>query len=273
MQAAAFYDEVYRDDVVLCNGVQQNLNRGVYVDGPLHSKRESAVIHLKKLISKDLQAHMEEETRQGPRSGLRSLFTTTTMTNEPRPGKESRLREKKRKTRAAQAIKNGDSPPPPPLPPSSSVAAGVSPDLTRSERITATNHVRRITRKQLNDLETKTNAETTAMNHHIEKATRENRDWRHRVEMANASFRQTQQESMRCTERNVQNIARGHNQLREHVLREGRQASTRAEIIETKMELAAEDVDELREENQALRAKNDELEVRLSYLEDLLKKK
>lgn len=64
-KASQFYEEVEREDVVLCNGVQQNLNTGIYVHGPLYSKREAAVIRLKELIEKDLNAHREQEAAVG----------------------------------------------------------------------------------------------------------------------------------------------------------------------------------------------------------------
>lgn len=134
----------------------------------------------------------------------------------------------------------------------------------------ASNHIRKITRKQLNDLEIKTLAETAAMNHRIKQVTRENRDWRFRVETVNASFRHTQEERLRSCLQNVQNLADGHNRLREHVLRERREVDSGIQIIETRVELANEEIDEMREENEALGAKSREMEARVVDLERLV---
>lgn len=64
-RAADFFEGIELEDYDLMNGVQQSLNTGVYVQGPLHTKREGGVLYFKKLIAADLKKHMVEETRTG----------------------------------------------------------------------------------------------------------------------------------------------------------------------------------------------------------------
>ena len=64
-RAADFFESIELEDYDLCNGVQQNLNTGVYVHGPLHSQRESGVLYFKDLVKKTLKEHMEKESEAG----------------------------------------------------------------------------------------------------------------------------------------------------------------------------------------------------------------
>lgn len=64
-RAADFFEGIELEDYDLCNGVQKNLNSGVYVHGPLHVKRESGVLYFKKLVRETLKEHMAEESEVG----------------------------------------------------------------------------------------------------------------------------------------------------------------------------------------------------------------
>lgn len=47
------------------NGVQQNLVKNVFVNGPLHSTRESGTMAFKHLLKKDLKKHFDAEKKAG----------------------------------------------------------------------------------------------------------------------------------------------------------------------------------------------------------------
>ncbi|KAI9367335.1 Rieske [2Fe-2S] iron-sulfur domain-containing protein [Aspergillus egyptiacus] len=64
-RAAEFFEGFEMEDYDLCTGVQQNLDRGVYVQGPLHDKRESGVVYFKNLVNQQLREHWEEEVKAG----------------------------------------------------------------------------------------------------------------------------------------------------------------------------------------------------------------
>ncbi len=64
-RAADFFEGIELEDFDLMNGVQKNLNSGVYVHGPVHTKRESGVLYFKHLVQKELNAHMEREIEAG----------------------------------------------------------------------------------------------------------------------------------------------------------------------------------------------------------------
>lgn len=64
-KAASFFEGIELEDYDLCNGVQQNLNTGVYVQGPLHTKRERGVLYFKSLVQADLKKHLREEQAAG----------------------------------------------------------------------------------------------------------------------------------------------------------------------------------------------------------------
>ncbi|KAK5436744.1 hypothetical protein LTR34_002375 [Exophiala xenobiotica] len=66
-RAADFFEGIELEDYDLMNGVQKNLNAGVYVQGPLHTKREGGVLYFKSLIQADLKKHMAIETEVGGR--------------------------------------------------------------------------------------------------------------------------------------------------------------------------------------------------------------
>ncbi|KAL4795619.1 Rieske [2Fe-2S] iron-sulfur domain-containing protein [Aspergillus venezuelensis] len=63
-RAAAFFEGIELEDYDLCNGVQKNLDSGVYVHGPLHEMREGGVLYFKDLIKTQLKEHWDEEVAQ-----------------------------------------------------------------------------------------------------------------------------------------------------------------------------------------------------------------
>ncbi|CAG9951583.1 unnamed protein product [Clonostachys rosea f. rosea IK726] len=64
-RAAEFFEGIEVEDFHLMNGVQQNLGNNVFVNGPLHSKRESGTMAFKRLLKKDLEKHFEAEKKLG----------------------------------------------------------------------------------------------------------------------------------------------------------------------------------------------------------------
>ncbi|KAJ3532968.1 hypothetical protein NM208_g8198 [Fusarium decemcellulare] len=64
-RAAEFFEGIELEDYDLMNGVQQNLNNGVFVNGPLHSSREAGIFHFKRLVQKHLKDHFEQESSRG----------------------------------------------------------------------------------------------------------------------------------------------------------------------------------------------------------------
>lgn len=64
-RAADFFEGIELEDYDLCNGVQKNLNSGVYMHGPLHSKRESGVVYFKKLVREEVKKHLDLEQAAG----------------------------------------------------------------------------------------------------------------------------------------------------------------------------------------------------------------
>ncbi|KAL1856798.1 hypothetical protein Plec18170_003771 [Paecilomyces lecythidis] len=64
-RAAEFFEGIELEDYDLMNGVQSNLNNGVFVNGPLHPNRESGIFHFNKLVKQHLHDHFELEAAQG----------------------------------------------------------------------------------------------------------------------------------------------------------------------------------------------------------------
>ena len=64
-RAADFFESIELEDYDLCNGVQENLNSGVFVHGPLHTEREGAVLYFKNLVQEQLKQHWQEEVSEG----------------------------------------------------------------------------------------------------------------------------------------------------------------------------------------------------------------
>ncbi|KAF4827857.1 hypothetical protein CGCTS75_v007775 [Colletotrichum tropicale] len=192
------------------------------------------------------------------------------MPKKHKPGKNQRLREKKRKARATQALLSGV--------PAATEPGSVYPadpaeplaGLTKANRVRVKRNVRKFTRRQLNELDIRTQVQTVVMKNEMDKAIDENKDWRLRVETVNAGFRENQSVGLRLGLENMERVARGHNALQEHVRWDAQQTTAKMGIVEAKLELFDENVTELREhaeavrrENEALREKNAKLETDL----------
>ncbi|KAJ5007958.1 hypothetical protein K4K48_009721 [Colletotrichum sp. SAR 10_66] len=188
------------------------------------------------------------------------------MPKKHKPGKNQRLREKKRKTRATRALLSGV--------PAATEPGSVYPadpaeplaGLTKANRVRVKRNVRKFTRRQLNELDIRTQVQTVVMKNEMDKAIDENKDWRLRVETVNAGFRENQSVGLRLGLENMERVARGHNALREHVRWDAQQTTAKMEIVDAKLELFGEDVGELREQNKALREKNAKLEADLEAM-------
>lgn len=63
-RAAEFFEGIELEDYDLMNNVQKSLNAGIYMHGPLHSKRESGVLYFKKIVKEQLERHFEVEKRE-----------------------------------------------------------------------------------------------------------------------------------------------------------------------------------------------------------------
>ncbi|KAF4824987.1 hypothetical protein CGCSCA5_v000663 [Colletotrichum siamense] len=162
------------------------------------------------------------------------------------PGKNARLRAKKRMLRATQALLNGTT-----TTTDDDPLAG----LTNTQR--TKKRVRQATQQRLNGIEIRTQADAAVMKHTMDQAIEENKDWRLRVETVNAGFQENQRVGLRLGLENMQRVAAGHNALQDHVKREG----VKMEIVGAKMEMVNEDVGDLRE-------KIIELETQLQQVRD-----
>ena len=64
-QMINFYQQVTQEDIDLCNAAQRNLERGVYVSGPLHPFHEEGVLAFQTMIKNILARHVEDEKKAG----------------------------------------------------------------------------------------------------------------------------------------------------------------------------------------------------------------
>ena len=62
---ADMYERVMREDKVLCNAAQRNLNRGVFVNGQLHPKYEKAPLFFQKTVREVITEHFQREKAEG----------------------------------------------------------------------------------------------------------------------------------------------------------------------------------------------------------------
>jgi hypothetical protein len=62
---ADMYERVMREDKVLCDAAQKNLDRGVFVNGQLHPKYEKAPLFFQDTVRKVVTEHWEREKREG----------------------------------------------------------------------------------------------------------------------------------------------------------------------------------------------------------------
>ena len=60
-----FYRKVTQEDIDLCNAAQQNLQRGIYVSGPLHPFHEEGALAFQSMVKRILSEHMEDEQKAG----------------------------------------------------------------------------------------------------------------------------------------------------------------------------------------------------------------
>ncbi|OAK97056.1 putative Rieske 2Fe-2S family protein [Phaeosphaeriaceae sp. SRC1lsM3a] len=62
---ADMYERVMREDKVLCDAAQRNLDRGVFVNGQLHPKYEKAPLFFQDTVRSTVTEHWEREKREG----------------------------------------------------------------------------------------------------------------------------------------------------------------------------------------------------------------
>jgi hypothetical protein len=62
---ADMYERVMREDKVLCNAAQRNLDRGVFVNGQLHPKYEKAPLFFQKTVREVITEHFQREKAEG----------------------------------------------------------------------------------------------------------------------------------------------------------------------------------------------------------------
>jgi hypothetical protein len=62
---ADMYERVMREDKVLCDAAQKNLDRGVFVNGQLHPKYEKAPLFFQNTVRQVITEHYQEEVRKG----------------------------------------------------------------------------------------------------------------------------------------------------------------------------------------------------------------
>tara|TARA_R110002003_G_scaffold40_11_gene2727 strand:+ start:4860 stop:5225 length:366 start_codon:yes stop_codon:yes gene_type:complete len=62
---ADMYERVMREDKVLCDAAQKNLDRGVFVNGQLHPKYEKAPLFFQNTVREVVSEHWERERREG----------------------------------------------------------------------------------------------------------------------------------------------------------------------------------------------------------------
>jgi len=62
---ADMYERVMREDKVLCDAAQKNLDRSVFVNGQLHPKYEKAPLFFQQTVRQVVTEHYEREKREG----------------------------------------------------------------------------------------------------------------------------------------------------------------------------------------------------------------
>ncbi|KAL5117567.1 hypothetical protein ACEQ8H_004460 [Pleosporales sp. CAS-2024a] len=62
---ADMYERVMREDKILCDGAQKNLDRGVFVNGQLHPKYEKAPLFFQNTVRQVITEHYEKEKKEG----------------------------------------------------------------------------------------------------------------------------------------------------------------------------------------------------------------
>lgn len=59
------YERVMREDKVLCDNAQKNLERGVFVNGQLHPKYEKAPLFFQSTVREVITEHYNREKKEG----------------------------------------------------------------------------------------------------------------------------------------------------------------------------------------------------------------
>lgn len=62
---ADMYERIVREDKVLCDAAQKNLDRGVFVNGQLHPKYEKAPLFFQNTVRQVITEYYEKEKREG----------------------------------------------------------------------------------------------------------------------------------------------------------------------------------------------------------------
>ncbi|KAI0123800.1 Rieske [2Fe-2S] iron-sulfur domain-containing protein [Xylariales sp. AK1849] len=79
-----FYKQVLEEDQMLCEGAQENLNSGVYINGEYHPEKENGPLHFQESVKKEVMAHRKKEEQQG---GQEIWPATQKILGEMRTGK------------------------------------------------------------------------------------------------------------------------------------------------------------------------------------------
>ena len=64
-QISDMYERVMREDKVLCDNAQKNLDRNVFVNGQLHPKFEKAPLFFQSTTREVVTEHFEREKKEG----------------------------------------------------------------------------------------------------------------------------------------------------------------------------------------------------------------
>ena len=59
-----FFKRVLTEDKYLCNAAQKNLNAGVFVNGQLHPRLESAPLYFQNTVRNLLRSHRDQERQE-----------------------------------------------------------------------------------------------------------------------------------------------------------------------------------------------------------------
>ncbi|KAJ4290898.1 hypothetical protein N0V90_010094 [Kalmusia sp. IMI 367209] len=86
-----FYKQVLDEDKQLCDGAQENLSAGVYVNGEFHPDKERGPLHFQAEVRKELMEHRQKEERQG---GIEIWPALPKRTQSGRSAEEERFCEK-----------------------------------------------------------------------------------------------------------------------------------------------------------------------------------
>lgn len=77
------YDQVMSEDKALCAGAHKNLARGMFVNGEMHPRLESAALHFQAKTRDFIKAHLEKE-----KAAKRQLWPAQQAPNADQVSKE-----------------------------------------------------------------------------------------------------------------------------------------------------------------------------------------